>query len=87
MFLRKVLIFKYCIIVTAESSTVLSTSFTYTTLVIMVQVIPLSACFENVAAYPVTKGVRVGRSHGHPNFAMEKPMHLNSIMKSLLALF
>ena len=28
-----------------------------------------------------------GRPYGHPNFAMEKPMHLNSMMKSLLASF
>ena len=38
----------------------------------MVQVIPLSACLEKVAVYPVTKCVWVGRPYGHPNFAMEK---------------
>ena len=52
----------------------------------MAQVIPLSACFERVAAYPVIC-MQVGiRPYDHPNFAMEKSIHLNSIMKSLLAL-
>ena len=82
MFLRKVLIFKYCILVTAEiSSTVLSIKFAYTTFV-MVKIIPLLV-FERATAYPVTKCVWVGRPYGHPFFVSEKPMHLNSMMKKL----
>ena len=53
----------------------------------MVLVIPLCACFEKVAAYPVICMQVEIRPYGHPNFAMEKPMHLNSIIKSLLAPF
>ena len=48
---------------------------------------PIVCLFEKVAAYPVLY-MQVGiRPYGHPNFAMEKPMHFNSIMKSLLASF
>ena len=48
---------------------------------------PIVCLFRKVTAHPVNKCVRVGRPYGHPNSAMEKPMHLNSMMKSLFASF
>ena len=87
MFLRKVYDLKYCNSLLSQQQVVRAVDIMCVYDACHGTSYPIVCLFKNVEAYPVIC-MQVGiRSYGHPNFAMEKPMYLNSIMKSLLASF